>query len=500
MYRPGPEDNMKRIGCRMRILRFIKENISYLVTLLATFLALALLVGMTFGSFYHNAKESAVEIGNMKVTDEVRRIDNALLLGLNTLQMTTINIEYMMEEGVSTDVMEQYLVQESEKIRVFIDQSFLSSYGVVKGVYIDGNNWQPGPEYDPFDRPWYHVAKEKQGELAIVSPYVDAETGSVIISYCTMLSDGESVISIDKSMDNIYHAAEQIQLNGKGYCFIVDNTGLVVAHRDEAEIGKNYLADSPDGDMQRLLQRIFIDDSDVIEMQLDGKDSMVFSESVQNEWYVVLVVERDDVFADMRGSLRQIILVSLAIFILVGYFCTSNYFNQKKAIRYANDVRTDNLTGLNNRGECDRYLHTTTSSISTDKQLYLLIFDADDFKAVNDRFGHIEGDKALRHIADALKAVCHDTDWFCARYGGDEFVIICKCLGEETVHTIIAKVAAKLNEIAEEYDLPYELSLSCGFAKYEPEGQTVAQLIDVADQALYQMKAQRKQANMSDRT
>lgn len=482
--------------------RIVTENISYIVTLLATFLALLLIVAMTFGSFYDASKQSAIEIGNMTVSDEVRRIDNALFLGLNTLQMSAINIEYMMREGASTDVMQQYLVRESEEMRANIDESFLSSYGVVNGIYIDGNNWTPEADYDPYDRPWYRVAKEKNGLLAIVSPYVDAETGGVIISYSKLLSDGVSAISIDKSMDDIYSAAEEIQLNGKGYCFIVDRDGEVVAHRDDAEIGKNYIVgEGAEGsDIQRLVKRIFIDDSAVIETTLDGSECMVFSESVQNEWFVVLVVDSADVYADIHDSLARNILTSIAIFILVGYFCTSNYLNKKKALRYAEDVRTDNLTGLNNRGEFDRYMSATMSGISDDRRLFLLLFDVDGFKTINDRFGHPEGDKALRLIAGALKDACHGTDWFCARYGGDEFVIICKCGEEETARGAIADVSERLDKAVSENNLPYSLTLSCGLAEYEYGGQTVTELIDNADHSLYHMKARHKRTDAGDKT
>lgn len=481
---------MKKTNVFGRIFGFIKENISYVIMLIATLMALTFIVAMTFGSFYNNIKNNAVTIGNMTVTDEAKRINDSLTLGLNTLQMASLTIDYMIEQGVSPADMEKYLIRESDEIQKNIDPSFSGIYGVVDDIYIDGLGWVPDDDYDPYSRPWYLAAKEKSGSLAIISPYIDAQTNSIMISFSKMLSDGVNALSMDKKMDDIYTAARVIQLNGNGYCFVVDRKGLVVAHRDENEMGKNYL--SGESEMSGVVQKVYSSDADVINMDIGGSDCMVFAESVQDEWYVVLVVDSADLFKDIRKSLVQNIFISLVIFLLVGYFCTSNYFNRKKAIRYADDVRTDDLTGLNNRGEFDRYLNVTISGITNDKKLYLMLFDADNFKSINDKHGHPEGDKALKYIAKAMMNACHGTDWFCARYGGDEFVIVCKCKDDNTVRRIAEDIDSRLKEIMDINKLPYVLALSYGFAEYHPETQTITELIDNADHSLYLMKAEKR--------
>lgn len=486
---------MKKTGLT-GLWRMLKENISFVVVILATFLALALIVALTFGSFYKSARDSAVTIGNMTVSQEARRIKDALFPGMNTLLVSSYTVDSMLQRGAEAQEVEDYLVQETQGIIAGIDPDFSGIYGVIEGVYVDGIGWQPEEGYDPYSRPWYEAAAAKGGELAIVSPYVDAQTNTVMVSFSKLLGDGESAISFDASLDNIYAVTETIQLNGKGYCFLVDKRGQVIAHRDKSQVGKNYLSgpEFEGSDMQALLRRIYSEPEleALRDVSLNGSECMVFTESVEDEWNVVLVVDSADLFADIRASLFRNIVISLAIFILVGYFCTSNYNNKKRAVRYAENIRTDDLTGLNNRGEFDRYLHTTVSSITMDNKLYLLIFDADDFKHINDRYGHTEGDRALRLMAKVLMAECHGTDWFCARYGGDEFVIICKCDAEATVKRIVASVEQRLSVTVEENRLPYRLSVSCGYACYEPNGQSLTELVDKADQMLYQKKAEKR--------
>lgn len=489
------ETDMHTVRSPRQPRQWLKDNIAFWAVLLTTFIALALAVVLTFGSFYSNARQNAVTIGSMTVAQEARRIEDALSADMNTLMVSSYAVDSMLKRGATSEEIRHYLVQQTQGITSEVNPDFSGIYGVIQDIYVDGIGWQPEEGYDPYTRPWYMAAAETPGDLAIVSPYIDAQTGNLMLSFSRILSDGKSAVSLDARLDNIYAVAETIQLNGKGYCFLVDRKGNVVAHRDHAQVGKNYLSDPEfaSSDTRACMERIYASaKADVLSnVRLNGSDCMVFTHNVQDEWYVVLVVDSADLFKDTRVSLIHNILISLGIFVMVGYFCTSNYKNRQRAIRYAENIRIDVLTGLNNRGEFDRYLNTTVSGISMESLLYLMLFDADGFKSINDRFGHQEGDRALRLIAKALMAECHGTDWFCARYGGDEFVIICKCHDEAVVRGIASSLNNRLRAAVKENRLPYEITMSCGYARFDPAVQTIEDLVDEADQRLYRAKAQK---------
>ena len=89
-------------------------------------------------------------------------------------------------------------------------------------------------------------------------------------------------------------------------------------------------------------------------------------------------------------------------------------------------ISTDPLTGLNNRNRFETYMLSLFSNVDQAEDVYLLMMDADGFKQINDRYGHVEGDHALQVISAALKEVCSASGGFIARYGGDEFVVLQK--------------------------------------------------------------------------
>lgn len=323
-----------------------RERFQYVLTLILTLLALVLIVYYSFGSFYSLAREDAVTIGENSISEEAEKLNNFLLQGLDVVRVTGITLDYMLRNQRSSEEIEKFLLQQSEDYSIKIDKYFTGIYGLFDDVYIDGIGWVPDEDYVPQDRPWYQAAVEGNGDPVIVSPYLDAQTGSIMISVSQLLSDKKSVVSLDVVMDEVQEFASDIQLNGNGYGFIVDDEGLVVAHSDKTQKGKNYLLDEnmQGTEMQHLVQRIYETRGKTLNMQLDGEDCIVFSKNVRKDWYVVMVVNNVDLFQKVQNNLIRNILISLVIFGVVGYFCTTSYRNRIKAIHYAEELKNSQLT------------------------------------------------------------------------------------------------------------------------------------------------------------
>ncbi|MCI8372351.1 MAG: HD domain-containing protein [Lachnospiraceae bacterium] len=313
----------------------------YILTMVITFLALTLLVGYSFGSFYSVAKKDAVTIGEKTVAEESEKLNNFLLKGMDVLEVTSLVADYMLRNGSTTEEIEEFLFQESKDYSNKIDKHFTGIYGLFYGEYLDGSGWVPGPGYNPQERPWYQVALEGKGKPIVVSPYLDAKTNSIMISVSQLLSDGESVVSLDIVMDPMQDFAQDIQLNGNGYGLILDSKGLVVAHSNQSLKGKNYLtdADMKNTQKQKLAQDILAANGKTLNREIDGRECMVFSRIVQKDWYVIMVVDTDDVFHQVHMSLLRSVIISIIIFLMVGYFCTSAYLNRKKALQYAEELK-----------------------------------------------------------------------------------------------------------------------------------------------------------------
>lgn len=148
-------------------------------------------------------------------------------------------------------------------------------------------------------------------------------------------------------------------------------------------------------------------------------------------------------------------------------------------------ARHDPLTGLLNRAAFDARLNEEfLRARRHGRELALVMFDVDGFKAVNDRLGHPAGDRVLIAVARALQSSFRQSDGV-FRYGGDEFVAVCPETSGAAIENVLQRLQSRLQTIEGEIG---GISLSWGIADLTAELNTAAQLITLADERLYECK------------
>lgn len=151
----------------------------------------------------------------------------------------------------------------------------------------------------------------------------------------------------------------------------------------------------------------------------------------------------------------------------------------------------DLLTRLPNRAYCIEYLETSLVRASRKQlQVALLFIDLDNFKDINDIYGHDAGDQLLAAIALRLQQNLRKSD-FVARLGGDEFVVLIEDVTDhEQVNDIASNLLHKISKPTNIKGAATQTSCSIGIAVYPGNGTTVSDLMRYADQAMYQSKIQ----------
>ena len=158
------------------------------------------------------------------------------------------------------------------------------------------------------------------------------------------------------------------------------------------------------------------------------------------------------------------------------------YSAYKKSIENLSFMAShDELTGVYNRAGYD----LIQSSLDL-RSTAMLLFDADQFKNINDQFGHETGDRVLKKIANALKRNFRSDDYIC-RIGGDEFVVFMVHTNDRPEQLITRKVIKINQDLDEETDDLPKVTLSAGVS-FNPEGEDPAEMFRQADIALYYVK------------
>ncbi len=160
--------------------------------------------------------------------------------------------------------------------------------------------------------------------------------------------------------------------------------------------------------------------------------------------------------------------------------------NEEELVRLAT---TDPLTGLPNRGLLLDRLEGTLRRAERQLHCFALLFiDLDDFKEINDRGGHLVGDRVLNEVAQDLATALRDCDTV-ARIGGDEFAVLIEdCSGINDARDVATKVLKSVKRSIEIDGAPCRLTASVGIAVYPSDGHDVSALLGHADEAMYRAK------------
>ncbi len=129
-------------------------------------------------------------------------------------------------------------------------------------------------------------------------------------------------------------------------------------------------------------------------------------------------------------------------------------------------MNTDYLTGIFNRRQLDNYIKDKIRNSTEAKSFSAILIDVNEFKHINDKFGHDVGDDALKISADIVRKSVRRDD-FVARYGGDEFFVILDINNRELLERAVARIRSNVEKFNLEGQKPYKLSFSIGYDLYD---------------------------------
>lgn len=156
-----------------------------------------------------------------------------------------------------------------------------------------------------------------------------------------------------------------------------------------------------------------------------------------------------------------------------------------------NAILRDSLTGLNNRKTLKPTFTAYVRQVTEGKNLFLFMMDLNNFKSINDTYGHPVGDQALVEAAHLITRSVSGTQAIVVRYGGDEFVVLTFFSGNASAETYEKQLKQSFTDWNQEHDFPYTLMVSIGWCRWH-EGQTLEDMLANADQRLYEEKRSNK--------
>lgn len=329
----------------MIFLKSAKRYRLLIVALLVIGLLLGTFVFITYGLFYRQLTHRVSVEGNQQLAIQLHQVDAYLDKAKTIMTNEAMSVEYVMKnknvfqqllankqetmnieagdailetlQKFSNEV-EDYLTHQTKMLQESVDENFTGVYGYIARDYVDGSGWVPDKDYKPTERDWYTYAQHANGDVVLVSPYVDDMTKDVIVSVSQLLSDNESVLSIDITLNEVQNLTSQISLDGLGYAFILDKNGTVIAHKNSDEIGKNY-SDDGNASHKELYRK---SETSNFSSNIDGVDSEVFTGQTADGWTIYLVVPTSDLFSAVNKQFGYSAAGALVLYILIAVLLT----------------------------------------------------------------------------------------------------------------------------------------------------------------------------------
>ena len=336
-----------------------------------------------------------------------------------------------------------------------------------------------------------YFKESMQGKQSLSDPFessVDQQT-RVILS--VPIYKNNQVIGVVGGSYNVTKLGNMLfddLFDGQGKSFIVDQDGNLITRDKKYE--KKHNIKTIDNlfdicDEKEVKTDFNQQESDLIQIQTKKNKSLylAYSPLKINDWMICYIVpvhvaQESYTFIKHYETLLATFL-GLIVLSLMIYLAHSNSRENKYLIHLS---EIDPLTSVFNKETTQKLID---QKLKNHEHFCFLILDVDDFKSVNDNYGHAVGDKVLKNLSDLFKNHFRQTD-IVGRIGGDEFIILIE--DEHIAESRIQSLLKKVNELKIEELQDFKLSISVGMAFAPSNGTTFMELYRHADHALYQTK------------
>lgn len=436
---------------------------------LILYIVIFLVIELVFGYFIlksrHLFVENTIKDGGYLAQAQAEKIQTRMDEYAFSVTLAGKYLDEMADTHTPATEMRQWMKSYCDKIAEQFGDNVLDLYAVLDGTIVAANPWEGDEDYDFASKSWYSDAvKAAPGSIVFSDLYKDAITGQNVFTMSLALSDAGNVVAID-----VYLTSE----NWMGFSELPDGYGLLVYDPKQTlaySIGDTHLV--------TLQEDMIANSAKEVSHYAGGfeEDYNLYVCKLNSGWSVGITIPDENLI-----SANHMILMNLGLglnvlnMIIAMVFLVWNIRNSKQ-------LRQDALTGLSNRSYIMKQMRRRLKRSNGT----LLIVDLDNFKKINDNYGHDHGDLVLMRVAEVLQSCFRKTDCV-GRIGGDEFVIyVDASLADDILNSKVQEVVRQVVALSQQYPLS-DLSISIGGCRCK-KGDKYSEIFKRADEALYRVK------------
>ncbi|MCR4656384.1 MAG: response regulator [Lachnospiraceae bacterium] len=307
---------------KTEVKHFLRDVISIM-------LMIVFFVGIIITYYFmlrNSTKERIIIECERDATASVKEIGGYIAISDEFIDLTAYTLDDMLIKGQSSEDILKYLSEQSSVVVNILPEVSTGVYGYFNDTFLDGSGWEPDEGYVPVERPWYINARAGMGKVVVVDPYVDEETGNMIITLARELCDVRSVVAMDLSLSQLQNVIES-STGEYEQIMILDRDYKVIAHSDRGQVGKDYL-----GGVNLLGEAVVngyrTAEDNSFQVKYDGKAYMVYAVKLDNDWICMSVTDTTPAYRSLLIPLILTVVVSVVFVAIMVTFMI--YSNRKK--------------------------------------------------------------------------------------------------------------------------------------------------------------------------
>ena len=318
-----------------------KENRARLLSLLLSVFMILVFIGIIFIyylMFYRSTRNNIISSGKINAISSSEQVNKHLSTSTDILKLAAYTLDNMIRDGRSGEEILDYITNQTVAVGDALIANTTGIYGYIYGEYMDGSGWEPGEGYDPTQRPWYVEAKANNGRITIVDPYVDLDTGTIMIAIVKMLCDNRSVVGIDFSMDKLQSIVEDHAKQNSSYSeMIINDKGQIIAHSDISRIGTGD-PDSADTLESVIISTLDHADENYYYQTFGDTDYIVYVMPLDNGWTDISIIDTTESLKSLQRPFYVTMVTAVIMTSILLYYMISSDIKGKKARALADET------------------------------------------------------------------------------------------------------------------------------------------------------------------
>ncbi len=481
-------------GLTERLTRFmpLKSMRSQLIASVVTVLVVAFL-GINFLNYHlasNTLKQGVVERELPLTGDTIYSEIQADLVRPTLVSSQMSNNTFLRDWALNGE-------EDPEQVRRFLDE-IRTKYGFFTAFFISEKTHRyyhftgvskTIDEQDPHDVWYFRVRGMAEDYEISVDPNQQQDNRiTVFINFKVRDYAGNfiGVTGVGLELDALAKIVDRYRGDFRRNVYFVERSGRITLHPDSSVAYRRHLADMPG--MAEIAAEVADSNRGTFEYGAGDKAVLLTTRYIPELQWVLLVEQRETTAtAAASHGLKMNILIGVAAILLTGLIIGWIINRFQRRLEFM--ATTDSLTGLHNRQVFDIALtQAVERAIRSKSKLALILIDIDRFKAANDRFGHMVGDRVLQQAALLLRGSVRKADVL-ARWGGEEFTVLMENCGEAEAVKAAEELRRRIAEDLRIKDIPeIHMTASFGVASFQLGEDSAAPLLLRADKALYRAK------------